>query len=154
MTTEEILKIFIEQHKICSPLDPEADPFEILSMDSTIDEWRNANDLLAWRPLSRFLNEEFDMKNSEEEWSAVLTPSDSKTLKDVCTFICDNTNYKDVQPIKILGQECLSAAIFLTLKKYLQRRNVDVTDLKPSSSIIPYLEKYFSPMLELSLIHI
>lgn len=148
MTPEDILKIFVEQHRLCSPLDPEADPSEELTMNSSIDEWRNANDLLPWRPLSRFLNEQFNLSTTEEEWKNVLTPSHARTLFDVCSFICKKMSTSAVIPVKLLGQECLSAAVFVALKKHLQRRQVDVTNLKPSSSITPYLERHFSPMLE------
>ena len=148
MTPDDILKIFVEQHRLCSPLDPEADPYEELTMNSTIDEWRNANDLLPWRPLSRFLNDEFKLSLTEEEWECVLTPSHERTLYDVCSFISDRLSTSNIVPLKLFGQECLSAAIFSTLKKHLQRRNVDVSELKPSSSVIPYLEKYFSAMIE------
>lgn len=148
MTAEDILKIFVEQHRLCSPLDPEADPSEELTMNSTIDEWRNANDLLPWRPLSRFLNDQFNLSATEEEWQYVLTPSHERTLYDVCSFICQKLSASAVTPVKLLGQECLSAAVFVTLKKHLQRRQVDVTNLKPSSSITPYLEEHFSAMLE------
>jgi len=148
MTPDDILKIFIEQHRLCSPLDPEADPFEELAMNSTIDEWSNANDLLPWQPLSRFLNDEFKLSATEEEWQRVLTPSQERTLYDVCSFISDRLSTSIIAPLKLFGQECLSAAIFVTLKKHLQRRNVDVSELKPSSSMIPYLEKYFSAMIE------
>lgn len=148
MTAEDILEIFVEQHRICSPLDPEADPCEELTMNSTIDEWRNANDLLPWRPLSRFLNDQFNFSATEGEWQNVLTPSYERTLYDVCNFICRKLSTSAVTPVKLLGQECLSAAVFITLKKHLQRRQVDVTNLKPSSSVTPYLEKCFSPMIE------
>ena len=148
MTQEDILNIFIEQHRLCSPLDPEADPYEELTMNTTIDEWRNANDLLPWRPLSRYLNQEFNLVATEEEWHIILTPSHERTLHDVCNFICRKLTSSVVLPMKLFGQECLTAAVFVTLKKHLQRREVDVTNLKPSSSVTPYLEKFFSPMLE------
>jgi hypothetical protein len=48
----------------------------------------------------------------------------------------------------LLGQECLTAAVFLTLKKYLARRHVDVSELRPSTPVTAYFEKYFSEMLE------
>ena len=148
MTPDDILKIFVEQHRLCSPLDPEADPYEELTMNSSMDEWSNANDLLPWQPLSRFLNEEFKLSATEQEWQSILTPSHERTLYDVCSFISNKLTTSNIAPLKLFGTECLSAAIFVTLKKYLQRRNVDVSELKPSSSVIPYLEKHFSPMIE------
>ncbi|GAB2791543.1 hypothetical protein GCM10027275_40480 [Rhabdobacter roseus] len=59
-TAEEILEIFKEQHRLCSPLDPEADPWTDITAEMTIREWRWANDLLSWKDLSNFL-----IKNSE-----------------------------------------------------------------------------------------
>lgn len=148
MTPTEVLNIFIEQHRLCSPLDFEADPYAELDFNSTIEEWSDANDLLGWRKLYPFLNDSFQIDVSEEDWRNALTPYSKKTLKDVCELISNHSKHKNIEPIKLLGKECISAAIFLTLKKYLERRNVDVSDLKPSSSIAPYLNKYFSEMVE------
>ncbi|MFT3796581.1 hypothetical protein [Flavobacterium sp.] len=148
MTPTDVLNIFIEQHRLCSPLDFEADPYVELDFDSTIEEWSDANDLLGWRKLYPFLNDSFQIDVSEEDWKNALTPSSKKKLKDVCELISKYSKHKNIEPIKLLGSECLSAAIFLTLKKYLQRRDVDVSDLKPSSPIEPYLDKYFSEMVE------
>jgi len=148
MTSESILKIFVEQHRLCSPLDPEADPYAELTINSTVAEWRDANDLLPWQPLSKFLSEEFNIAATTSEWEQVLTPPGKRTLNDVCSFISKKYSTDEIKPIKLLGQECLSAAIFLTLKKNLKRRGVNVDDLKPSSSVTPYIDKYFSQMLE------
>jgi hypothetical protein len=148
MTPLDVLNIFIEQHRLCSPIDPEADPSANLKFDTTVDQWRDANDLIAWRPLSRFLNEEFNLSIAEDEWKLVLMPSSDRALKDVCMLISRHSTQQDIKPVKLLGQKCMSSAVFRTLKKYLQRRGVDVSDLRPSTSITPYFEKHFSQMLE------
>jgi len=143
-----ILNIFQEEHRLCSPLDPEADPEVELSFNSTIDEWRSARDLIPWKPLSAFLNKEFNISPTAEEWKAVLVPPSKRTLKDVCELISKCATYQDIKPIKLLGQECLSSAVFLTLKKYLENRQVDVSNLRPSTLVVPYLENHFSEMIE------
>jgi hypothetical protein len=148
LTPFDILNIFIEQHRLCSPLDPEADPSAELSFNSTIDDWRAANDLLPWKQLSEFLNQEFNISPTEEEWKNVLTPASTRTLKDLCELISKHSTHVDIKPKNLLGQECLSSAVFLTLRKYLERRQVNVSDLRPSSLLTPYLEKYFSEMVE------
>jgi hypothetical protein len=147
MTPLDILNIFKEQHRLCSPLDPEADPHAVLSFESTIEEWRDANDLIDWRPLSRVLNNEFNISVTDKEWDLVLTPSSDRTLNDVCQLIAKYSADQEIKPIKLLGQECLSSAVFRTLKKYLQRTGIDVSDLRPSTSITPFFEKHFSEML-------
>ncbi|SIN85137.1 hypothetical protein [Chitinophaga niabensis] len=148
LTPTDILNIFIEQHRLCSPLDPEADPGEELSFLSTIDEWRNARDLLPWQPLSVVLNEEFQISATAVEWKSVLTPSDIKTLKDVCALISSHVSRQNILPKKLFGQECLSAAVFLTLKKYLEQCKVNVTEIRPSTPVAPYLEKHFSEIMQ------
>lgn len=148
LTPTDILNILFEQHRISSKLDFETDPDAILTFDSTINYWRNAGDLLAWKPLSEFLNECFGISVSEDEWKEVLTPSRKKTLKDVSELISKNCEYEDIEPINIFGNKCLKASVFLTLKKYLKRRNVNTSDIRPSSLIAPYLERYYSEMLE------
>ena len=148
LTPTDILNILIEQHRISSKLDFETDPDAILTFDSTINYWRSAGDLLPWKPLSEFLNECFGISVSESKWEQALTPSRNRTLRDVCELIAENCKYQDIKPIRILGNECLSASVFLTLKKYLRRRNVDVSNIQPSSLIAPYLKKYYWEMLE------
>lgn len=147
LTPIDILSIFIEQHRLCSPLDPEADPGAELSFLTTIDEWRDANDLLPWQPLSVCLNEGFQIAATEAEWKSVLTPSHIKTLKDVCELISSHVSRQNILPKKLFGQECLSAAVFLTLMKYLEQRKIDVTDIRPSTPIVPFLEKYGAEMI-------
>jgi hypothetical protein len=77
-----------------------------------------------------------------------LTPSSARTLEDVCKLISQHSSRQDIQPIKLLGQECLSSAVFRTLIKYLSQRQVDVSEIRPSTPLTPYFEKYFSEMVE------
>lgn len=158
MTTEsqtyyssgELLEIFKEQHRLCSPLDPMADPDFILSPKTTIGEMRDAQDLLPWDQYSEFLNQEFKIDISKEDWDKVLNPDDENTLGDLCEFLSKVAKKENVKPIKILGVECLSAALFLTLKRNLKNKGVNITDLKPSTNIEEFLTVYenFSPFLE------
>lgn len=147
-TPTDILNILVEQHRISSILDFEADSEAKLSFNSTVNDWRNAGDLLPWKPLSEFLNECFGIFVSEGEWKNTLTPSRKKTLRGVCELIAKNCEYEDIKPKIIFGGKCLSASVFLTLKKYLHRRNVDTSNIHPSTLIAPYLDKYYSEMLE------
>ena len=148
LTAADVLNIFIEQHRLCSPLDIMADPEITLTFDTTIGEWRDAMDLISWKPLADFLNKQFCIQATYQEWKQVLEPSYKATLKQVCTLIAKKTTYEDIRPVKLFGTECLSAAVFLTLKKYLKRRNVDVDSMRPSTLINPYLKKHFSEMIE------
>lgn len=147
-TTEEILEIFKEQHRLCSPLDPEADPWAEISSEMTIREWRWANDLLGWKELSKFLNQEFRIDIPEKTWYDTLEPAKSRRLIDVCKLISKHASNEYFKERKLFGQPCLKASVFLTIKRNLEKKGVNVSDLRPSSSFNEYLDKHFSPVLE------
>lgn len=148
ITPEEVFFIFKEEHRLCSQFDVEADPTVDLTMDSSIKEWRNSMDLLSWRKLGKYLNEEFEINISENDWEATLEPSRTKRLGDVCRLISNHAQIEIVKPIKLLGKDCLSASLFRTIKRNLTKRGVDTTDLKPSSLIEPYLKNNFGEFIE------
>ena len=147
-TEEEILGIFKEQHRLCSPLDPEADPWAEITAEMTVREWRLANDLLGWKKLSEFLNQEFRVKISQEEWLNVLEPARTRKLLEVCRLLSKYAEKDTYEPKTLFGKPCLKAGVFLTIKKNLKDKGVDVTELRPSSSLTAYMDKYFSPVLE------
>lgn len=145
---EEILEIFKEQHRLCSPLDPEADPWAEIESEMTIREWRWANDLINWKELSEFLNKEFRIEIPENIWYETLEPSKKRKFIEVCTLIANHAKKDNYQPKKLFGQPCLKASVFLTIKKNLENKGVNISELKPSSSLNEYMNKYFSPVLE------
>jgi hypothetical protein len=147
-TPIEVFEIFKEEHRLCSPLDFMADAKFELKFDSKVWEWRGCRDLLEWEELSVCLNEQFSIDITRQEWRNVFNPDDEKTIGDICELISKHAMIKEIEPIKILGSECLSASIFLTLKKNLKSKGVNVNELKPSSEISPYLIKYFGAMIQ------
>lgn len=147
-TAEEILEIFKEQHRLCSPLDPEADPYAEISAEMTIKEWRWANDLLGWKELSKFLNQEFRIDINEKTWYDTLEPAKTRQLIGICELISKNATKQYFQKKRLLGKPCLKAGIFLTIKRNLEKKGVNVSNLRPSSNLTEYLVKHFSPMLQ------
>lgn len=149
-TSEELLEILKEQHRLCSPLDNMADETFKLSRNTLIYEWRDAQDLLPWDELADFLNYEFRIEVPREKWKTILKPEDKQTLGDLCDFLSTVAKKEIIKPVKRLGSECLSAAIFLTLKRNLKNKGVNVSDLRPSTKIVEFLDinENFSPLIE------
>ena len=145
LNAEDILNIFKEEHRLFSRLDYMADPSAVLTFSSYVFEWRDALDLLPWRQLYPVLNRGFNISASANDWKPVLTGE--STLLDVCSFIAIRSRIASIKPQKLLGRSCLSSAVFLSMKSYLKDNNVDVSDLRPSSSITPYLEKHCAHIL-------
>ena len=147
-TAEEILEIFKEQHRLFSPLDPEADPWAEITAGMTIREWRWANDLINWKELSKFLNQEFRIEINEKTWHETLEPAKTRKLIEVCELISKHATKEYFKERKLFGQPCLKASVFLTIKRNLEKKGVDVSDLRPSSSFNEYLDKHFSRVLK------
>lgn len=147
LTSNDVLNIFIEQHRLTSPYDPEADSSIELSFSSTIDEWRKANDLLAWEPLSEYLNQKFQISPSPQEWKEVLTPAYKKDLESVCELISQHYTKEDLVYLKPFGQECISVTIFKKLMSSFESQGIETSDIKPSTELSPYLDKYFSDII-------
>lgn len=149
-TSEELLEIFREQHRLCSPLDPIADETFVLTRETKIWEFRDAQDLVPWEEYSEFLNQEFRIDVPRAKWKSILNPDDTQTLGDLCDFLSTVAKKEVSKPIKRLGAECLSAAIFLTLKRNLKIKGVNVDDLRPSTKMEEFLDdnKNFSPLIE------
>lgn len=144
----EIFEIFKEEHRLCSPLDSMADAAYELKPNSLIWEWRDARDLLGWEKLSAYLNKEFRIDVSKSEWQTCFEPDDIRTIMDVCNMIADRATRHVYSKRKLLGQECLTASVFLGIKRNLLRNGVNVFDMRPSSLVEPYLLKHFGPMME------
>lgn len=147
LTADEIFFIFKEEHRLCSPLDPEADPSFDLQPTSTVDEWRDASDLLTWDKLAKVYNVEYRIEIPLETWKTVFVPGDQRTVKDVCDLMSKHAQIEVIKPIKILGQVCLSSAIFKSIKKNLNQKGIDTSNISPSSKIEPVLKKHFGEFL-------
>ncbi len=144
----ELFEMFKEEHRLCSPLDPIADAAYELTPDSLICEWRAVRDLLEWEELSVYFNKRFRMNIPKSEWQLCFEPEDTRTIMDVCRMIASKAPRVTYTKRKLLGQECLTASVFLGFKKNLLRNGVNVSYLRPSSLVEPYLVKYFDRMME------
>ena len=149
-TSDEIFEILKEQHRLCSPLDIMADETFELTRNTLMYEWRDTQDLLPWKELADFLNQEFKITVPRSKWMIILNPDDKRTLGDLCNFLSTVAEKEIIKPVVKLGTECLSAAIFLTLKRNLGNKGVNVAELRPSTKIEEFLEVYenFSPLME------
>lgn len=147
---EEILEIFKEQHRLASPLDPIADETFELKQGTLIVDLQDAQDLLPWQEWTEWLNQCYGIEATRAEWKEVVKPTVKKTLWDVCLFLSERAEKEEIKPIKLLGNECLSSAVFLTLKKNIKKKGAKVEKLRPSTNISEYLDDNdnFSPLLE------
>lgn len=145
-TPEEIFHILQINQTTLSKLDKETDEFLVNKEDSIFD-WRGANDLVEWPELYKFQNKQFNLSLSQDEWYEIVLPEREKTVWQFCESIAKHSKKEVVQPIRIFGKECLSAAIFFALKKDLSKWGLDVKDVRPSSPINRFTDFQSFPKL-------
>jgi hypothetical protein len=119
-----------------------------LTFETTISDWQDICDLVDTSELFKYLNYYFHLEASRETWMDILEPEEEKTLGDLCNFVADTAEKEVIEPIKIMGDFCSTAAIFKSLKKRLEDRGLDVSDIRPSSQLEPLVKKYKSVLIE------
>jgi hypothetical protein len=142
-TPEYILAVLKDRYRQQCQFDPEVERDVLLSFDSTIQEWREACDLIGWRKLAKAMNDWFKTDFSDEQWKAVLEPAKEKKLRDVCELLA--TKAKRLE-IKLFGNRCVNAGIFLTIRSLLKRAGVQGT-IKPSTPIAPFFRNNLGQFL-------
>lgn len=134
-TPDEILQIFLEMYRISSFIDCEVDEGLEFTKDTTIYEYRKSCDLLPWHKLYKIENEIFRMNVPWTVWKELANQEDEKTLWDLCMLVSEHAKKVVIKPVTIFGKESLEAGVFLTLKRNLKERGIDVESIRPSTSL-------------------
>jgi hypothetical protein len=147
-TPEYILAVLKDSYRQQCQFDPEAEQGIVLTFDSTIQEWREACDLLGWRKLAKSLNKWFQTDFSNEQWKSVLESAKEKKLRDVCELLATKAKQIEVKPFG----RCMNAGIFLTIRSLLKRAGAK-EQIKPSTPIASfsrnYLERFFDEIAKI-----
>ena len=140
-TPEYVLDVLRDQHRQAASA-YEADPDLVLSMETTVQEWCESEDLMDWQRLGRALNESWDLNIPDEEWFSALEPSREATLQEVCELLARYAVRPRIRPMLLLDRPCLPAGAFLTVRMLLQKAGADVSRITPSTEIESYAIAY------------
>jgi len=111
-----------------------------LSFDTSIFEWELAFIGAGDVAIPRGFNAIFGTSLSADAWKAVLEPPRQRTLGDVCRLVAQHAAVTPViEPITVMGDRSHAAGAFLAVRRILQDEGVDVSQLRPSSLLAPYL---------------
>jgi hypothetical protein len=146
LKAEIVLKILRDSYLQQCQYDPETEPDIELTFESTVEEWRNACDLVAWKPLGKAMNRWFQIDHTDDQWHEVLEPAESKNLLGVCQLISHTATRPTLVPLNIFGKSCLEAGAFITLRTELAKHGVPVKALRPSMPLHPWLIKYWGEL--------
>jgi len=143
----EILQILNDFYNCQSAFDPEVFPGEILTFETTISEWREICDLVEPKKIARYYYDSFTLTTPLTEFENILLKSEA-SLNEFCRYIADNAVKQSISPILIMGQYCMSAAIFKTLTTNLEARGIDIQNIRPGTEFKPLFRKHGGVILE------
>lgn len=139
-------------HRHTSQFDPCVDRKVDLTLETTVQAWREACDLLPWRELRRAYNEYFGIHPTDTEWQVVLEPSHKRSLREVCEFVAARAVRLRVRPAGLLGVRCAAAGIFLATREFLQSAGEDVREIAPSTPLSEYTRRHAMRLLQQSVL--
>lgn len=142
-----VLDVIRDSYRHQVEYDPESEPGVDLSFETSVAEWRDACDLIAWKPLGKALGSEWRFNATSSEWKAVLEPANEKRLFDVCGFIASRATRFEVVPSRLLGSVCYGGGTFLAVRQMLSGCGAEVGSLRPSDAIAPYLKSHIGVFL-------
>jgi hypothetical protein len=142
-TPEYVLEVFRDVLRQGVALG-DADPDVVLSMDTTVGEWRDAEleDFVDWRYLARGLNEYWSIDIPLETWHETLKPFGKRTLGDVCCLVARHATRPQMREVTVFGSTCRAAGAFLAVRQLLMEGGADVRQLAPSSDLADYMIQY------------
>jgi hypothetical protein len=73
---------------------------------------------------------------SDEWWQRVW---EFGTIRGLCMALAQFVEVPVIEPVTVLGRPSPSAGAFLTVRALLARAGADVSDLRPSTPLLPYL---------------
>jgi hypothetical protein len=147
VTPEYVLAVFRDQHRQLVRFDDGCDREVDLTLDSTIEDWRNAMDLVETRPLGRAMNDSWEIQLSDRQWHEVLHPARHRTLLGVAELIARHASRAELRPLAIAGTECLPAAAFLAIRDCLAADGADTSDVAPSTLLSDYARRHLGTFL-------
>lgn len=135
---EDVLAILQDEHRHQSSYDPGANPDQILTLESSIEDWRIACDLVEWKTLAAALNEQWNLSVPPSEWKEILTPPKKRKLRGICEVLSRSNRPRKVIVPTIFGCPCPAAGVFFAVRELLERDGADVSRLTPSSLLSKY----------------
>ncbi len=118
-----------------------------LHMHTTVAEWRDECELVAWRRLGDGMNEAWKVDLTPDEWKQVLEPARTRTLQGVCELIAANASVPKPQSVTILGRECRPAAAFLAIRRLLVDAGEAPESIAPSTPLSDIARRRFEVFL-------
>lgn len=147
-TADDVLDIIRDSYRHQLGLGSAPEPEIALNFDTTIDDWRLAEDLPAHRKLGHGINQYFEIDVGDDEWRRVLHPPRARTMRGVCDTIARHARLPTIRRFGICGRRCLSAGAFLTIRSSLAKAGVPVKGVRPSTRLDAIARDHFAEIID------
>jgi len=146
VTAEYVLRVFQDEHRQGVALG-EAEEDIAITFDTTIAEWRDADDLRTWWECAKAINKAWHIDIPRNEWHGAMKPAKSKTLRGVCELIAREAIVPKLRPVTVLGVRCESAGAFFAIRQMLSEAGAEVSCVAPSTLLAPFTREYAGTFL-------
>jgi hypothetical protein len=119
-----------------------------LPINSLSREWKVARLMCGqrWRRVASLLNAEFDIAIDSETWRSVLHWRHHRTVGELCDLIAAHAKVRVVMPVTVMGSTSAAAGAFLAVRAVLRDAGANVSELRPTSPLAPYLDRCPGPL--------
>jgi len=143
-TPDEVLSILKDENRHSAKNNPEVDLTDF-SFATSCQEWMDTNNLLPWFQLGQYLNREWGMSLSLEEWQRLLN---DLTLLELCETISHHAQIETLPKIGWLGCDSGEGRAMRALHEVLLKLGVPRHEIRPSTPLTPLLSKYGCCLLQ------
>jgi hypothetical protein len=141
MTADDVLAVLVHY----SRLNPEAEFSEALptpTLDLSIHDWQLTYELNGWQSLDESLDELFGISLGHDVYRTFVRSARQRKLGELCELIAGRARVPVAEPITLFGDTSLAAGVFLTVRCLFAQSGADVSELRPSSALSPYLSRH------------
>lgn len=142
MTADDVLAVLVDHHRLIvqTTISPR---IGAIDRTMTIKQWLRLVEGFWFEDAVATLQLLFEIKPGRAAWREVLLPLGDRTLGEVCDYIASlGPTLPTVEPVHVLGESSPMAGAFLAVRRALLDAGADVSELKPTSLLRPYLLRH------------
>lgn len=151
LSPDDVLQVLRHCHKVWLEGAATLGLLQDLTFETTVESVWSDYEVESLEYLGRDLNSIFGVNVSDSQWSDVLRTYNEEgyynCVEDVCELISQSgAKRASCKPLRIAGQECHYAGVFLALRSMLAESTASIQSARPSTDLSPFVEKSYLPL--------
>jgi hypothetical protein len=113
-----------------------------LVRESSINELHKIYGTSDYWELGKALNQQFAIQVTKTEWMRILYPAREHRVGELCDFLAHRASGVTIVPLSLGGSTSASAGAFLAVRRTFEAVGANVSEIRPSSPLEPYLRNH------------